>query len=167
MVFDALANLKKLASQNTPTKSQTFSSGGFKFNTPSTVNSLFGSNNAITSGESTRNIIGISRALEVENSISNTSLFQGQNQLFQNQQDTNQSLSNFANEVKNAFSSILQPSQNIKNTTDNVNKDPAPKTEGAGFIDSAKVGFNEIISTIGPGGIVAAAVIGGFLLLKK
>lgn len=68
MSFDALANLKRLASMNTPQKTATFISGGYNTGVSRTISGssggLFGTSPDIESGESTQRIINISADLE-------------------------------------------------------------------------------------------------------
>ena len=72
MSFDVLQNLKDLVANHQTSDSFDVNTATFS---GASGGSLFGSNESITSGESTNQIIDYSRQLEVENSLSKTSLF--------------------------------------------------------------------------------------------
>ena len=127
---------------------------------------LFGSNNSIESGESSNIIESISSQLSIENSISKSNLFQNQNIILENQKinssnisTVNNDINNFANQVKNAFAQITKPESKTisKNNPESTNN----------FMDTVKTGFSDLQTQLGTGGIVAALIIGGVILLKK
>lgn len=151
--------------------------GGFLTGTTlNTGQSIAGSNSYIESGQSTKDLINFNRQIEVETSISKTSLFAGQTALANNQtsivnslNQTNTSLSNFANEVTKAFQTVLNKDITIPGTANNTGT-PSPsskESESPAFTDSIKDGFAKISQTLGPIGIVAGIVLVGFLVLRK
>ena len=155
MAFDVLANLKKLAAQNTPELTAKFSGS---FISPSTQ-SLIDNQSRITA----------------ENSLSKSVLFTNQknildasNSFQESQVKFNSGVNNFSQQVKDAFNTILQPNTQTASTNDTVSKGTTdnPGKQNS-FIDTTKAGFSEIVSQIGPGGLVAGALILGVIIFKK